>query len=164
MILNDKTIKEGTTLYLLDVLFYKDWEKTIEFTIRKLEVLNFTRYMYNTTQFVLQYKFPMINENLFHNTFGNSACSIDVDDVFGNKKPFVMVQNFKGDFSDEYTYICDSFQTLVKVLQTKTVFNPKSNEATKAKRHKIYRELVRQWTISPYRENFQAVIKYKNIK
>ena len=164
MILNDKTIKEGMTLYLLNVTFDKDWEKTIIFAIRKVEVVKFFRSNCDTRYFVLQYKYPEMNVKIFHNTFAVSGYFIHVNDVFGNKKPFVMAENIKRDYSEQYTYFCDSFQTLVKVLQTKTVFSPQNNEATKAKRHKIYRELVRQWTISPYRENFQAVIKYKNIK
>ena len=160
MILNDKTIKEGMTLYRLNVYFYKVCEKTIVFSISKVEVTKLVR-AYNTKHFVLEYKYPGTNAKIFYNTFGISSYAID---AFGNKKPFIMAENIKGDYLEQYTYFCDSFQTLVKVLQTKTVFNPKNTEATKAKRHKIYRELVRQWTISPYRENFQAVIKYKNIK
>jgi hypothetical protein len=58
MILNDKTIKEGMTLYLLNVTFDKDWEKTIIFSIRKVEVVKFFRSNCDTKYFVLQYKLP----------------------------------------------------------------------------------------------------------
>jgi len=155
MELNEKTIIVGDSLYYLNILhdkYYGVWHVNIN----KAKITHFELERGGRYYFV-RFKIPWANQLTSQNEFQYQYKQGQLwnFNLVGNDKPTVKLREFKGTYQNEYEFFCDSFKDLTKILK-ETAFNCKGNEATKRKRERMYRELVKQWTQSWYRENFYA--------
>ena len=153
MELNEKTIKVGDSLYYLNILHDKDYG-VWHFNINKAKITCFELERGGQYYFV-KFKIPFANQLISQNGYQHKQGQLWNFNLVGNDKPTVKLREYRGTYQNEYEFFCDSFKDLTKILK-ETVFNGKGNEATKRKRERIYRELVKQWTKSWYRENFHA--------
>jgi hypothetical protein len=152
MILNEDTLKEGTTLYYLKALQHDNGTWEIGFYKIKLSHVNL-RLSFITAEFPYENRKQWFNEKRIRN-WDIAKC-----DILNNDKPYVVIGKYMERYSYvTYSYLCDSFQTLAKVFK-KTVFANGCNEITKRKRQRIYREAVRRWTKSEFKENFYTTIR-----
>ena len=158
MILNENTLKEGTTLYYLKAFQFPSphnngaWE--IIFYKVKLSYVNFGEMsFYVIAEIPYKNRKQWFDDNLIRNW------DIAKGDVLNNDKPYIVIGKYmKGYSYVNYSYLCDSFETLVKVFK-ETIFVNGCNEITKRKRQRIYREAVRRWTKSEFKENFYTKIR-----
>lgn len=157
MNLNEKTLKSGTNLYFLKILYSKDYG-TWQFEINKAIITSFERGVFRPYYYV-KFKTPWTNrltpvEGGYH--YRDRA--IWHDNILGNENPTVKIKEYIGTYQNEWSFFCDTFRDLAEILK-QTVFSGKGNEATKRKRLKVYRELLKRWTNSWYRENFSTLIE-----
>ena len=158
MILNEKTIKEGMTLYTL-YAFQNKVKKFWRFRLESSEVERVEEVVNNKKKVVLKrFRNNNTNDSLPYQCFESKWFTLEV--LTSNETPYIKYRHYITPYCSEYIYYCDSYQTLVKFLK-KLIFNGKGNETTRRIRLKIYRELVRQWTISPYKENLSIRISYE---
>jgi hypothetical protein len=155
MELNEKTIKVGDSLYYLNILQDKDYG-VWHVNINKAKITHFELERGGQYYFV-KFKIPWANQltSLNEHQYQYKQGQLWNFNLVGNNKPTVKLKEYKGTYQNEYEFFCDSFKDLTKILK-ETVFNGKGNEATKRKRLKLYRELLKQWTQSWCRENFHA--------
>lgn len=152
MELNQDTIKKGMSLYLLNIYRVKKpyyWF----FEFNKVKILSLNQPP-TYSNYIIRYKKTLTNQN-----FGNYSTMdfiLTKHMLHNNKKPYVKIKDNDIDNIKDIIFLCDSFETLTQVL--KQIFNPKANEITKRKREKVFRELIRRWTKSPYRNNFSTKI------
>lgn len=156
MILNEKTLKSGTNLYFLHILYSKDYG-TWQFEINKATITSFERSVSGRPYYYVKFKTPWANQ-LTSELYRYRDVTIYLDNILGNRKPTVRIKEYIGTYQNEWSFFCDSFRDLAEILK-QTVFNGKGNEATKRKRLKVYRELLKRWTNSWYRENFSTRIE-----
>lgn len=158
MELNKETIKVGTELYLLSVCYDKCF-RWWYFTIYKTKIKGVTYPLRNDYDIMI-----VIDMYLNYNTDDSipptraTVFYVSPSNLVDNHESFVKIKNANGVSTRQYTYLCDSFKTLVDVIKT-TALLPKGNETTKRKRLEVYRELVKRWTKAPYKENFYTIIK-----
>lgn len=158
MNLNEKTLKIGTNLYFLKILYLKDYG-TWQFEIIKAIITSFKRLVSGIPCYYVQFKTPWTNQlTPVEGGYQYRGVTIWDDNILGNRKPTVKVKEYIGAYENEWLFFCDSFRDLAEILK-QTVFSGKGNEATKRKRLKVYRELLKQWTNSWYRENFSTRIE-----
>lgn len=160
MNLNEKTLKSGTNLYFLHILYCKDYG-TWQFTINRAIITSFERGVSGRPYYYVKFKTPWTNQLIPLESEGGyhyREVTIWEDNILGNGKPTVRIKEYIGTFQNEWSFFCDSFRDLAEILK-QTVFNGKGNEATKRKRLKVYRELLKRWTNSWYRENFSTRIE-----
>lgn len=158
MELNKETVKVGTELYLLSVCYDKCCRRWY-FTIYKTKIKGVTYPLRNDYDIMI-----VIDMYLNHNTDDTipptmaTVYYVSPSNLVNNHESFVKIKNANGFSTRQYTYLCDSFKTLVDVIKT-TALLPEGNEATKRKRLEVYRELVKRWTKAAYKENFYTTIK-----
>ena len=157
MELNEKTITVGDSLYYLNIVQDKDigvWH----FHINKAKITHFELER-GGQYYLVNFKLPWANQltSQDEHKYQYKQGQVWNNEIYGNKTPVIKLKEYKGFYQNEWTFFCSSFKDLAETLK-KTVFNGKGNEATKRKRERLYRELLKRWTNSWYRENFQAHI------
>lgn len=154
MILNEKTLKSGTNLYFLHILYSKNYG-TWQFEINKAIITSLERGLSGRPYYYVKFKTPWANQLKLYRY---REATIYLDNILGNENPTVKIKEYIGTYENEWSFFCDSFRDLTKILK-ETVFSGKGNEATKRRRLKVYRELLKQWTNSWFRENFSTRIE-----
>lgn len=152
MELNAYTVKKGMELFILQVTHYKD-VKTWYFIIKKvkaesLDAKDSCFYFYGRRQTNTSDELPYDYHDSYY-VYG---------DVHNNKEPFLKIKHNNGMYTQHISYLCDSYKTTLKTLK-QAVFNGKGNETTKRKRLSIYRALMLAYNKTPYKENFQIIIR-----
>lgn len=158
MILNDKTIKKGVTLYYVTVVLNKDYNKYWNFTIQKVKVTDVRDYRGYITIEYLSHSQANTND-IFHMdvTYSNG---MPQERLVSNNKQHLVLREEKDYYYNEWLWFCDSYESTIKVLK-KTIFNVKGNETTKRYRLKLYRKFVESWIKLPYKENLSIRINYE---
>ena len=157
MNLNEKTLKSGTNLYFLGIHYSKGYG-TWDFEINKGIITSVEEGSVSGRQYYyVKFRTPWTNEFTPEQHHYRER-AIWGDNILGNKEPTLKVKEHIGAYRNEWEFFCDSFRDLSKILK-ETVFSGKGNEATKRRRLKVYRELLKQWTNSWYRENFYTRIE-----
>lgn len=136
-------------LFILHVSHYKD-EKIWYFTIKKVKaesIVGSYLYLYGRRELNTSDEMPYDCRETY-------VCG----DVRNNKEPFLKIEHSNGMYTQNITYLCDSYKTTLKTLK-QIVFNGKGNETTKRKRLSLYRALMLAYIKAPYKENFQAIIR-----
>lgn len=157
MELNEKTLKEGITLYYLHVKHWKKNSPSWQFTFNKAKITKVEEYL---SSYLIKFTTLMPNTN--PSSFDavrlrNTAIVSDLR-LHNNTEQFLTINECNGYWYEDYEFLSDSFKILIKVLKD-TFFTIKGNEMTKKKRLRIYRELIRRWTKSEFKENFYTDIE-----
>ena len=158
MELNEKTIKKGVKLYYLRIKRDRS-NASWAFHLSRAEIIKFKKdeggFCYH-----LWFNIPWANQIILQgsNLWQTKFIAVYNNIIHGNDKPILKLKGVNhGYYGVDYEFLCDSFDELIKTLK-QLIFNGKGNESTKRARLKAYRELIRQWTKSPYRDNFYAWI------
>jgi len=157
-ILNEKTIKKGTEFYEVRLLACKrdntwhfwfqkavaDHEPSpcISLGVKEYRVEYSVPYRVNSSVEFPDYKVSHYNRAI------QAFC------IEGNKEPIITVSIFKSsDLYDEYVYFCTDIKAAIKTLKSEA-FKIKGNETTRRRKIRIWKELIRQWTKTQFRDNF----------
>lgn len=157
MELNENTIKVGSSLYFLNILQDKDYGNwCFLITVANITYLEKDR---SGHYYFVKFKTPWANQFILaQDNWRHRQGQLWNNELIGNDKPVIKLKEYRGTFQNEWSFFCHSFKDLTHILK-ETVFNGKGNEVTKRKRERMYRELVKQWTKSDYRENFEIRLK-----
>lgn len=161
-ILNEKTIKKGTEFYEVRLMAYKkDYfdNSTWHFWFRKAVADHepLPRISFGVKEYLVGYSVPcQMNTSVEFSDYEVSHYNraIQAFRIEGNKEPIITASIFKSsDTYDEYVYLCTDIRAAIKALKSKA-FKVKGNEATRRRRIRMWKELIRQWTKTQFRDNF----------
>lgn len=163
MVLNEKTIKKGTVFYQVRLTAYKkDYlnDSTWHFWFQKAVAEHEPSPLFGVNQYLLEYSIPrQVNTSIeFPYPIYYNNCTIQAFRIEGNKEPIITVSIVKSsDMYDEYVYLCTDIRAAIKALKSKA-FKVKGNEATRRRRIRMWKELIRQWRKTQFRDNFYTFL------
>lgn len=162
MVLNEKTIKKGTEFYEVRLIAYKkDYfnNSTWHFWFQKAVADHkpSPRISFGVKEYLLEYSVPyQVNTSVGFLDYPISHRNLAIQAflIEGNKEPIITASIFNSnDTYDEYVYLCTDIRAAIKALKSKA-FKVKGNEATRRRRIRMWKELIRQWTKTQFRDNF----------
>jgi len=163
MVLNEKTIKKGTVFYQVRLTAYKkDFcnDSTWHFWFQKAVAEHEPLSVFGVKQYLLEYSIPrQVNISVeFPYPISHRNLAIQAFRIEGNKEPIITVSIVKSsDTYDEYVYLCTDIRAAIKALKSEA-FKVKGNEATRRRRIRMWKELIRQWTKTQFRDNFYTYL------
>ena len=161
-ILNEKTIKKGTEFYEVRLVAYKKdffHNNTWHFWFQKVVADHepSPRISFCVKEYLVGYSLPVqVNTSLEFIDYEVSHCNrpIQAFRIEGNKEPIITVSIFKSSNVDEYVYLCTDIRAAIKALKSEAFKVKGNNETTKRRRIRMWKELIRQWTKTQFRDNF----------
>lgn len=165
MELNEKTIKKGTKFYEVRLMAYKkDFfnNSTWHFWFQKAVAYHepSPRITFGVKEYLVEYSVPnqvntsveFLDYPIYHYNRPIQAFRIE-----GNKEPIITVSIFKSSNIDEYVYLCTDIKAAIKALKSEA-FKIKGNETTRRRRIRMWKELIRQWIKTQFRDNFYTYL------